>query len=96
MTSYKYLSPPMNRNMMNQSNVPKQKLGVFVRCNNESCNKEWLYRGNGLFYATCPCCRRNVKLSENKIKVPQSFEVGARKKTVAVAPSTLQELMHDG
>jgi hypothetical protein len=40
-----------------------------IRCPNTSCLYEWEYRRRFRFYATCPSCRRNVKISENKVEV---------------------------
>jgi endogenous inhibitor of DNA gyrase (YacG/DUF329 family) len=31
------------------------------------CGKEWDYTGNSQVYATCPDCKRSVKIEENKV-----------------------------
>ena len=52
--------------------------GIWIRCPNPICgNYEWQYRGRFFLYATCPSCRRNIRISSNKIEIPlQSAKVG--------------------
>jgi hypothetical protein len=40
----------------------------LLKCPNKVCNHVWQYRGS-LLYATCPSCRHNVKVAENKMGV---------------------------
>jgi hypothetical protein len=40
--------------------------GIRIKCPNTFCNYEWEYKGRFFLYATCPSCRRNVKITENK------------------------------
>jgi hypothetical protein len=42
---------------------------IKIRCPNILCLYEWKYRGRFRFYATCTSCRRNVRISENKVGV---------------------------
>lgn len=57
---------------------------VRIRCPNTNCDYSWTYSGRLLFYATCPSCRRNVKIQGNKIESPQSVQVGSPSQIVAV------------
>jgi hypothetical protein len=54
--------------------------GILVRCSNPNCRHRWYYKGRSIFYASCPFCRRNIKLNikpvENKMNSLQSAEVG--------------------
>ena len=59
---------------------------VEIRCPNTSCLYEWKYRGRFRFYATCPSCRRNVKISENKIGTLQPSTLAGS--DAAVAPNS--------
>jgi hypothetical protein len=58
----------------NKSNLKR----ILIRCPNSNCGYTWMYSGRFLYYATCPSCRRNVKIQDNKIEWPQSVPVGAR------------------
>ena len=58
--------------------------GVPIKCSNTRCQYEWTYKGRFSIYATCPSCRHNIKISENKVESPQSLKVGTRKETEAV------------
>ena len=49
---------------------------VRMRSSNPNCDYSWMYSGRLLYYATCPSCRRNVKIHDNKIELPQSVQVG--------------------
>jgi hypothetical protein len=56
----------MNRsNLMADANLRTgSKLeGILVRCSNPNCQHRWYYKGRSLFYASCPFCRRNIKLN---------------------------------
>ena len=63
----------------------KTTVGVWIRCPSPICgNYEWQYRGRFFLYATCPSCKRNVKISSNKIEKPlQSVQVGDHSQFVA-------------
>ena len=56
----------------------KATVGIWIRCPNPVCgNYEWQYRGRFFLYATCPSCKRNIRISSNKIQKPlQSAQVG--------------------
>jgi Zn ribbon nucleic-acid-binding protein len=58
---------------------------TWLRCPNSECQYAWPYSGRFLYYATCPSCRRNVKIQENKIESPQSVQVGTKDQIAAVA-----------
>jgi hypothetical protein len=60
--------------------------GTWIRCPNPICDYIWRYAGRFFLYATCPSCRRNVKISENKVEKPaslQSVQVWAPRQTAA-------------
>jgi hypothetical protein len=65
-----------NMNMQNnlRSNV-KDSEGVMVHCPNPACDYTWRYVGRFSFYATCPSCRRNIKIQENKVTPLSSVQV---------------------
>ena len=48
---------------------------VLIHCPNLKCEYTWWYLGRFFYYATCPSCRRNVKIQENKIPSPESEQV---------------------
>jgi hypothetical protein len=56
----------INNNMIN----PRDSQGTVIHCPNSSCDYTWRYLGSFSFYVTCPSCRRNIKIAENK-KEPQ-------------------------
>jgi hypothetical protein len=58
--------------------------GILVRCPNSDCTYLWRYAGRFILYATCPSCRRNIKILENAIKSPQSVQVSGQGQTAAV------------
>jgi hypothetical protein len=57
---------------------------VRIRCPNPNCDYSWMYSGRLLYYATCPSCRRNVKIQVNKVESPQSIQVGHPSQIAAV------------
>jgi hypothetical protein len=65
----------------NEANLKR----ILIRCPNSNCGCTWMYSGRFLYYATCPSCRRNVKIQENKIESPQSVQVGTKDQIAAVA-----------
>jgi hypothetical protein len=58
--------------------------GSLIRCPNSNCQYTWIYSGRFLYYATCPSCRRNVKIEENKISSPESAQVAIQGQIPAV------------
>jgi len=49
----------------------KSRKGVRIRCPNSFCeNYQWIYKGRFLVYATCPSCKKNIRISQNKIESP--------------------------
>jgi hypothetical protein len=56
---------------------------IQMTCPNPDCNYRWIYTGRLLHYATCPSCRRNVKIQDNKMETPQSVQVGSPSQIVA-------------
>jgi len=63
----------------------KTATGIWIRYPNPICgNYKWQYRGRFIIYATCPSCRRNIRISSNKIESPlQSVELGQHSQIVA-------------
>lgn len=77
-------------------NYTKNSGGTLIHCPNSSCNYTWRYSGKFVFFATCPSCRKNIKIAENKIKSQlQSVEVGGHSQT-AVDTSVLARGLNDG
>ena len=37
---------------------------VRMKCTNEQCLKEWNYSGKQKVYATCPDCKKSVKIED--------------------------------
>jgi hypothetical protein len=62
--------------------------GILINCPNPKCKYRWKY-GGSLLYATCPSCRRNVKILENKMESLQSAQVGSQVQTTTVASTTV-------
>ena len=56
---------------------------VWIRCPNIHCAYEWHYTGRFFIYATCPSCRKNVKISQNKVESPQPHKVPRPRETEA-------------
>ncbi len=82
----------MNNNMNNQ----RDSQGTVIHCPNSNCDYTWRYSGRLSFYATCPSCRRNIKIAENQIKPQlQSVRVGSHGQT-AVESSALARGLSDG
>jgi len=63
----------------------KTTMGIWIRCPNPICgNYEWQYRGRFTVFATCPSCRRNIRISCNKIESPlQSAQLGQHEQVAA-------------
>jgi hypothetical protein len=49
-----------------------RNVGTEIKCPHSDCGYCWRYNGNLLRYATCPSCRRNVRIQENKVKLLRS------------------------
>ncbi len=47
--------------------IPEQSNRKFIQCPNPECKHRWEYRGRLLFYASCPSCRKNLKIKDNQI-----------------------------
>jgi hypothetical protein len=61
--------------------------GVQIRCPNTRCAYKWTYKGRFSIYATCPSCRYNVKIDENKIgNSLQSPQLSRARETGANTP----------
>ena len=76
-------------------NKPKVSQGTVIHCPNSSWDYTWRYLGRFSFYATCPSCRRNIKIAENKKAQLQSVKVGRHSQT-AVDSNTLARGLSDG
>jgi hypothetical protein len=51
--------------------------GVIISCSRKDCLYTWRYKGQAMFFACCPCCRRNNRVPKNKNvdkKVPLQHE----------------------
>jgi hypothetical protein len=59
-----------------------EKKHVKMRCPNRNCEYEWDYGGRFDIYATCPSCRRNVRISENRIETLQPSRLAGAEATV--------------
>ena len=62
---------------MQKSNTIHKKSfpGIWIRCPHLNCgNYEWLYRGRFLLYATCPSCKRNIRISSNRINYRHNLQ----------------------
>lgn len=64
----------------NEANLKR----MWIRCPNSKCQYAWPYSGRFRYYATCPSCRRNVKIQENKIPSPESAQVAIQGQIPAV------------
>ncbi|CAN5161030.1 hypothetical protein BH18THE2_BH18THE2_23330 [soil metagenome] len=62
--------------------------GFILHCPNPRCDYTWRYLGRFSFYATCPSCRRNIKISENKIESLQPARTCSPKSTEPQADDT--------
>ena len=70
--------------------------GTVIHCPNSSCDYTWRYFGRLAFYATCPSCRRNIRIAENKKEcLLQSAKVGRHCQT-AVDSHTSAQVLSDG
>jgi hypothetical protein len=70
--------------MNNNMNSQRDSQGTVIHCPNSSCDYTWRYLGRFSFYATCPSCRKNIKIAENK-KEPQLQSVKvSRQSQIAV------------
>jgi hypothetical protein len=59
--------------------------GILIQCPNHKFKYIWSYRGRFTSYATCPACRKNVKIANNKIESSQSAQVGGQSQTAMAA-----------
>lgn len=56
----------------NGDNNKSKNEGIIICCTRKNCNYMWRYRGYGMFFATCPRCRRNIKIPKNKVEETKS------------------------
>jgi len=71
---------------------------ILIKCPNPDCKYSWWYSGRLVVYATCPSCRRNIKVSQNKIETFQSVpQVGALVQTAMAEHPTAgaDEIRHE-
>jgi hypothetical protein len=74
------------------------KQGMLIKCPHPDCEYLWRYSGRSVVYATCPSCRRNIKVSENKIKTLQPApQVRALVQTAPAEnpPAEADEIRHE-
>lgn len=55
-----------------KNNPENYERGVIITCPKTDCMYTWRYAGRFTIYATCPSCRRNVKLLDNRVKLSHS------------------------
>lgn len=48
--------------------------GIPICC--QTCGYAWKYMGKFQYYATCPSCRRNIKIKNAKANLLQSAGLG--------------------
>ena len=60
----------MSNNKYNRKEI------VRIRCPNILCLYEWNYKGILKFYATCPNCRKCIRIDENAVSNSQTMAVG--------------------
>ena len=44
--------------------MEEEKEGIELKC--QKCKKEWTYKGNNEYYATCPDCHSSVKIPQGE------------------------------
>lgn len=49
---------------------------IKIKCPNEKCGYSWDYGGRLFIHATCPNCKRSIRIEENRINHDQSVTVG--------------------
>jgi hypothetical protein len=73
-----------------------KRQGILIKCPNHGCQYSWRYSGRLVVYATCPSCRRNVKVSQNKVEtlqsLPQVRALGQVTATVENPPAGADEI----
>lgn len=72
-------------NMMQTQTV---SAGIPLHCPNTECRYKWRYTGRLFIYATCPCCRKNVRISQNRVDLPQTPQVRGPEAEAVNAPGT--------
>src|ERR687885_640395 len=45
----------------------KNSNGFWIHCSTRECGYTWYYTGKMIFYATCPSCKRNIRIEKNKV-----------------------------
>jgi hypothetical protein len=72
-----------NKKLGETSSINSER-GVWICCPHKDCEYIWLYTGHFFIYATCPSCRRNIKIHENKMELPpQSVQVRGQRQIAA-------------
>jgi hypothetical protein len=67
--------------------------GILIKCPNHECEYSWRYSGRLIVYATCPSCRKNIKVSENKVETLQPVQVDPLAQTAtAENPPMIEEI----
>jgi hypothetical protein len=76
--------------MVNE-NIESQR-GCWIHCPNPNCDYIWRDSGRFFLYATCPSCRRNIKISENKVESSlQPVRVRGQSQTAAIVKGSTPE-----
>jgi hypothetical protein len=63
--------------MKSEHCVTARTQGINIICPKPDCGYRWKYSGKFVHYATCPSCRRNIRISENKTAAIASALEGA-------------------
>jgi hypothetical protein len=75
-----------------------EKPGILIKCPHPECEYSWRYSGRLVVYATCPSCRRNIKVAQNKVEtlpcVPQ-VEPLVHTATAENPPAETDEIRHE-
>lgn len=67
---------------MSATDITEHK-GIGIHCPKTDCGYTWRYNGKFFWYATCPSCRRNIKILDNIVESesPQSVQVSRQSQT---------------
>jgi hypothetical protein len=85
------MNSPVNSSMNYTKKMNRKKKSVILQCPNVACNYRWIYSGKFFLYATCPSCRRNVKILENKSSLqPEQVERPVQAAMTTSAISTIK------
>jgi hypothetical protein len=60
--------------LAHQIQVPNgNKVGIAIQCPNILCQgRDWNYAGNRTVYATCPNCKKPVRIEDHRVKIKEN------------------------